>query len=325
MEGDSMKHYIAMYGLSGGYIPNTVEVFDNEKHAIDFLVDCYELDDNQHDELERSWICEVDEHSYCEIEQCDCDNPLIHSDSGTCDRTVLAERQQWVKDNLEYEPYPDIYSIELATYSDYTGTAVEQSNNKILVNEFDFIVESYGGYGTVWTGISANYFNQLDEIDNEQWQEFTEMIHGLSDYPVIDEMAWSETELELVYECWDSYGRSDFKQEIEKYVFNDNVYELNFILDDVDDDVIDELYRDISERSNTYPEVETGGGVYFDIDRLVESLEISDLIELTNIDVEVYDTASMVDVDFEDYKPGFTVHYHCNLTLELPFESGVIV
>lgn len=86
------KHYIAMSG-SHGCLPDNCEVFDTRKAAVDSLVSLFELgrtrkarlNKNGYLELVASPIEQAQDVSfgaaYCEITECDCDNPAQHSDS----------------------------------------------------------------------------------------------------------------------------------------------------------------------------------------------------------------------------------------------------
>jgi len=85
------KHYIAMGGLHG-YLPSHCDVYPTYNDAVESLVELYslgkkrkkELQDNSYLELylhgdKFPFICDGNE--YCEITECNCDNPAIHSDS----------------------------------------------------------------------------------------------------------------------------------------------------------------------------------------------------------------------------------------------------
>ena len=87
------KHYIAMSG-SHGCLPDHCEVFETHADAVSDLAMLFELGrtrkarlrKNSYLELTPSPIEARDEDfgfgaEYCEITECDCDNPAIHSDS----------------------------------------------------------------------------------------------------------------------------------------------------------------------------------------------------------------------------------------------------
>jgi hypothetical protein len=85
-------HYIAMSGHHG-CLPDHCEVFESRKDAVEDLTQLFELGRTRKARLHRDSYLELTAspievaqgHSfgaeYCEIETCDCDNPLTHSDS----------------------------------------------------------------------------------------------------------------------------------------------------------------------------------------------------------------------------------------------------
>lgn len=82
------KHYIAQSGLTGGYMPNVSEVCDTRTQAAEFLGEIFELSGYKIKQLRKDWYMEVGEkdiygsyNEYCEIIECNCDTPEIHSDS----------------------------------------------------------------------------------------------------------------------------------------------------------------------------------------------------------------------------------------------------
>lgn len=79
------KHYIGMAGLHG-YIPQTCDVYETIGDAAQSLGDLHELSKNKIRLLCRDMYIELDLHKhgneYCEIVECECDDPNVHSDSG---------------------------------------------------------------------------------------------------------------------------------------------------------------------------------------------------------------------------------------------------
>lgn len=78
-------HYIAMAGLHG-CIPASCEAYPTLDEAVDDLTSLHELGRNRKRELKRNLCLELnlqrDGNEYCEIEECNCDEPEIHCDSG---------------------------------------------------------------------------------------------------------------------------------------------------------------------------------------------------------------------------------------------------
>ncbi len=77
-------HFIGMAGLHG-YLPQTCDVYDTYDDAVDSLADLHELGKRRRAELRRDGFLELnirrDGNEYCEITECDCDDPECHSDS----------------------------------------------------------------------------------------------------------------------------------------------------------------------------------------------------------------------------------------------------
>ena len=78
------KHFIAMAGLHG-YLPQSCEVYDTYEDAVESLASLHELGKNRTRQLRKEGNLELNLHrdgnEYCEIEECECSTPEIHSDS----------------------------------------------------------------------------------------------------------------------------------------------------------------------------------------------------------------------------------------------------
>ncbi len=87
-----LPHYIAMSGQHG-CLPDHCEVFESKKDAVQDLVQLFELGRTRAARLRKDSYLElipnpIEEKQgedfgaeYCEITECDCDNPIVHSDS----------------------------------------------------------------------------------------------------------------------------------------------------------------------------------------------------------------------------------------------------
>ena len=76
-------HYIAMSG-DHGYLPDHCEVYEDLDSAIDDLACLFAFGEKKYQELKRNRYLELGAKyaaEYCEIEECDCDDMSIHSDS----------------------------------------------------------------------------------------------------------------------------------------------------------------------------------------------------------------------------------------------------
>ncbi len=155
------------------------------------------------------------------------------------------------------------------SYGDYdNSTAVERSNVATVqamveegVLDEDAVVEVYGSMG----GISLG-FRYIDEDSAETI--VNDILDPLESYPLLDEEAHSEMEMEMYQEAWLDYGAGEF---VDKIVA-DMEYE-----DDDDEEAVDEFLRGLDpvllfEAFDTVGEawgrglimVEGGGSVYFD-------------------------------------------------------------
>ena len=83
MRGDKMKHYIGMAGLRG-CLPNYCVTHDTHDDAVMDLADTHELGRDRTRRLKRDSFLLLNLHrdgnEYCEITECDCDDPGIHND-----------------------------------------------------------------------------------------------------------------------------------------------------------------------------------------------------------------------------------------------------
>lgn len=76
-------HYIGMAGLHG-CLPQTCNVYATQKDAAESLASIHELGKSRTCQLVRDGYLELNLHrdgnEYCEITECNCDNPREHSD-----------------------------------------------------------------------------------------------------------------------------------------------------------------------------------------------------------------------------------------------------
>jgi hypothetical protein len=169
------------------------------------------------------------------------------------------------------------------TGSDYSGTTVELSNYEVfkeLYGDLNGVYDVYGGYSTFSMAISVKWLLNPDNEDKAI--EILETLKALSDYPLIDDEHLSnmeyEKEIEYITQDW-------YKRELPRMIKE----KLNVESYDIDPDTAWELYRDLSELSNSYPTFETNGYPYIDDDRLKEYLTI-DLLKKYNIKYEVVES-----------------------------------
>lgn len=185
--------------------------------------------------------------------------------------------------------------IEYASGSDYSEGLVEVSNYNVMLETIaaqeqhhgvamergkDYL-EYSGGHGTFALAV------RVDAIG----PDLLEQITSLSDYPLLDESDHSQREIDAQGESWDSWGRSDFKRELEKQVVcwleatlgdQDGDYEqsewdlINWVKDgewvDTIDARVDQWAWDLMEVTNTYWENEQGSDCYLDVERVASGV-----------------------------------------------------
>jgi hypothetical protein len=150
------------------------------------------------------------------------------------------------------------FSHSLFVSGDYVGGMVQKSNRlAILENE-----ELCQRLGIVELNESYSTDSLLFPIDSLNDSELIEIFEGLEDYCSLDDENVSELEIELESECFDCFGRDDFRRELEK-LFPD----LEQVIEDLTDEQISEVYYE-SARNINYEifTVESGTSGHFDFD-----------------------------------------------------------
>lgn len=146
--------------------------------------------------------------------------------------------------------------------SDYSGDSVTASNHRVFLKDFGKcpgVWNVYGGYGTYAIAVRIT----------DLTQEMIEIINRLESYPVIDEDAMFEMELEQQNEAWENWVRSDFtKALIKAFPSEENT------IGNMEDDQLYELFRNAMEKGNIYWENETGNNAWIDVDEIAAHVEL---------------------------------------------------
>lgn len=154
---------------------------------------------------------------------------------------------------------------ELLSGGHYASTStVEESNHRVFLERFkgvDGVHDVSGGYGSYGVAIRKDVYESHEDIQ--------ETLHALDDYPVMDDEDLSDLEFHKSQDAWDDWGRN----EAEEYLRNS----LESLLGDPDrvddlEEVLDEMFNDASDESNTYWQCESGGTMYIDMNRLLPYL-----------------------------------------------------
>jgi hypothetical protein len=158
----------------------------------------------------------------------------------------------------------DFIMPKLCTGSDYAGDSVTVANHRAFLALFGTIAgvfDVYGGYSTYAVAI------RLDAVTEDMLEVFA----ALQDYPLINEETHSEVEMEAEDASWECYARDDFRK----------LAATKFPALDIEEISADELYRifrELSDRSNTYWQNETGNSAYIDLDRVIECAKTNDFL-----------------------------------------------
>lgn len=131
------------------------------------------------------------------------------------------------------------------------------------------LIIAEGGYGSITAHI------------HPEWLEGIEVLEGLDNYPIVDDEAVSEREMELEDENWESCLRADLTKMIVDGITNEGKAEQIEQL--LDDDELDlrEQFTAACDLKNVYPQFEGGGDVYYHgIEEVVSIIRDMTLIEV---------------------------------------------
>jgi hypothetical protein len=107
------------------------------------------------------------------------------------------------------------FYVPYASGSNYSGSAVEKSNAKVFEETYggnEWVHSVYGGYSTYAVAVGLT---GLLTCDDDTFDAICEDLEGLADYPLLNEEACFELEMELTDEAWESWARGSFVRELE--------------------------------------------------------------------------------------------------------------
>jgi hypothetical protein len=116
--------------------------------------------------------------------------------------------------------------IEGTSHSDYSGCAVERSNERVMLANpqiAQHVIQVTGSYG----------YSALAYLGTEPPQSIRDALAALDNYPILDDDDHSALEVELESEAWGDCGRKDFRKALQ------------ILLDELDPD----FEHDVSETS----------------------------------------------------------------------------
>lgn len=206
-----------------------------------------------------------------------------------------------IADPADAEDRSRVYLVpDLLSGSDYSGSSVEAANYREFLRAFngeetdgeDYgravvpgLVELHGGYGTYAVAVPLTSWERASCEDCEPEDpcdvcglcaEMRETLTALEDYPVIDEQALSEVEMERESEAWASWVRSDFLAELE------TLHEVEDIDDTARASDVLSVFLAAQDRANVYWVHETGDSCYIDVERVADAVTAEEVTRLTD-------------------------------------------
>lgn len=156
-------------------------------------------------------------------------------------------------------------------YGDYLGGTVERSNVEYFEEEFDELF-SAGIFSIRNEGFNSRSVVLWPDVEVPEdlalsMGEATEAILALEDYPLMSEDHHSELETTLETEAMPDI-LEDLKESILSSIDEVQDGDYYYLIEELPDDVWEALYLELMQRTNTYPEFETGCSVYVDVERL---------------------------------------------------------
>ena len=184
----------------------------------------------------------------------------------------ISERRLWQSMSL-------LWVSDYCQSGDYGGSVHYLSNAKELLASFSSpeCRELIGSCSSHGVAIDCRYLSE----------ELLENLQSLENYPVLNEDALGELELELQNEAWESYLRSDFSRALERLLCD----LLSAHYEDGDEDRAEqsveslseeqlwELFSRAADESSTYWENQHND-VWIDVDRVAQSLSEDQLLSL---------------------------------------------
>lgn len=176
-------------------------------------------------------------------------------------------------EDCEIEEAQDLTTIDLASYSDYNGSAVERSNHRVLLEEFqDELVDLYGDHGST----SIAYLGKFENLS----EGLREALGALEEYCIYSEDDHSNLEMEMQSEQWDDYACEEFRCELANAIVNrlggdvseysSNKYHQTDAaqawLDSMATLTSEDLFTMYFEQGSGQPYVEPGGSIAWSLD-----------------------------------------------------------
>jgi hypothetical protein len=173
--------------------------------------------------------------------------------------------------NFKQDEEGDWIEPPYTVFSDYSGSSCERANQRFFLEEWpDKFVVTHGGYCT-----SAIFVHVRDAT-----KDMLDSMNGLTDYPVCDDQALIEVEMERDDEAWEDWVRGDFQKELffqlrSACETDEELDELEPRIDDAEE--VDEwtwraFFEERREAANEYWH-DDGADRYVDVGRVVNKIK----------------------------------------------------
>lgn len=177
--------------------------------------------------------------------------------------------------HLDFRHDGELWLVNWAGGSDYSGDSVERSNFQVLLELAEEkgllgkgLWEVYGGFGSYGIVVSA-------DVEDE---EILDLLAGLEEYPVADEDHLAHLEIELEDEAWSSWAESDFVRALAR--------EHGGYVEDWDGEKLRGVFEDARERANEYWVSESGGSQWIDLGRVAAATTRDEYLAACQVDFE---------------------------------------
>lgn len=176
-------------------------------------------------------------------------------------------------DSVYLYDYDGRFELSMCSYSDYSGGLIEQTNQKVFMENYSFLSTVRGGAGTVAAIVDPE---DLPE-ESGDFDQFLEDYTSLEGYPCIDDDVWSELKVQAEIEAWASWVSQDFEGYLEDKIGEpledlvERFVEEHEVKIDYDE-FLSKLFEYARMKTNLYYQEETGGGIYIDVDKVGEGI-----------------------------------------------------
>jgi len=190
--------------------------------------------------------------------------PLSQYDRPTADTTVV------VNDYLTFGDYDNSTAVERANVVAVEKmTDVDAVENESGIHP-DAVLNLSGGHGS--GGVAFAYTDPVSA------QEILNVTAALSDYPLLDDEAHSNMEMEMYQEAWVDYGAGDYVRELmagldqEAEMSDSQRDDIEEFIEDQDPMRLFEAYDTLGDAwSRGLMMIEGGGSVYFQFEEAIKN------------------------------------------------------